>query len=150
LLISENSIGYKIKALVIAGIVALVIGFGLDLTGITPIIKRISTTSFTFASVGWVLLILAAVYWLVDIKQNTKYAWIFTVVGMNAIFIYLFFETVGMQWVNRTVAIFTGDMLHLFLQVPIGIAGVISAIAALLAEWALCYWLYKRNIFFKL
>jgi predicted acyltransferase len=150
LLISENSIGYKIKSLVIAGIVALVIGFGLDLTGITPIIKRVSTTSFTFASVGWVLLILAAVYWLVDIKQNTKYAWIFTVVGMNAIFIYLFFETVGMQWVNRTVAIFTGDMLHLFLQVPIGIAAVISAMAALLAEWALCYWLYKRNIFFKL
>jgi predicted acyltransferase len=150
LLISNKTISYKIKALFIAGIIALVIGFGLDLSGITPIIKRISTSSFAFASVGWVLLILAAVYWLVDVKRNTKYAWVFTVVGMNAIFIYLFFETVGAQWVNAKVAIFTGDMLHLFLNVPIGAAALVSAIAALIAEWGLCYWLYKRNIFFKL
>jgi predicted acyltransferase len=150
LLISNKTIGYKIKALVIAGIIALVIGFGMDWSGITPIIKRISTSSFAFASVGWVLLILAAVYWLVDVKQNIRYAWIFTVVGMNAIFIYLFFETVGAQWLNAKVAIFTGDILHLFLNVPVGIAAVISAQATLFAEWALCYWLYKRNIFFKL
>lgn len=150
LLISNKTISYKIKALVIAGIIALAIGFGLDWSGVTPIIKRISTSSFAFASVGWVLLILAAVYWLVDVKRNTKYAWVFTVVGMNAIFLYLFFETVGVQWVNAKVAVFTGDMLHLFLNVPLGIAAVISAIAALVAEWGLCYWLYKRNIFFKL
>ncbi|QHS55804.1 DUF5009 domain-containing protein [Mucilaginibacter sp. 14171R-50] len=150
LLISNKSISYKIKALIAAGIVALVIGFGLDLSGVTPIIKRISTSAFAFASVGWVLLILAAVYWLVDVKRNNKYAWIFTVVGMNAIFIYLFFETVGAQWVNGKVAIFTGDMLHLFLNVPLGVAAVVSAIATLIAEWGLCYWLYKRNIFFKL
>ncbi|MBB5395786.1 acyltransferase family protein [Mucilaginibacter sp. AK015] len=150
LLISNKSISYKIKALIAAGIVALVIGFGLDLSGVTPIIKRISTSAFAFASVGWVLLILAAVYWLVDVKRNNKYAWIFTVVGMNAIFIYLFFETVGAQWVNGKVAIFTGDMLHLFLNVPLGVAAVVSAIATLIAEWGLCYWLNKRNIFFKL
>ncbi|PTT00948.1 DUF5009 domain-containing protein [Pedobacter sp. HMWF019] len=150
LLISGKTSAYKIKILVLAGLLGLVIGFGLDLSGITPIIKRISTSSFTFASVGWVLLILAAVYWLVDVKRKTKYAWIFTVVGMNAIFIYLFFETVGVQWLNAKVAIFTGDMLHLFLNVPVNIAAVASALAALIVEWGLCYWLYKRNIFFKL
>lgn len=150
LLISNKTISYKIKALVVAGIIALVIGFGLDVAGITPIIKRISTSSFAFASVGWVLLILAAVYWLVDVKRNTKYAWVFTIVGMNAIFIYLFFETVGVQWVNGKVAIFTGDMLHLFLNVPLGVSALVSALAALVAEWGLCYWLYKRSIFFKL
>jgi predicted acyltransferase len=150
LLISDKTISYKIKALVIAGIIALAIGFGLDWAGVTPIIKRISTSSFAFASVGWVLLILAVVYWLIDVKQNIRYAWICTVVGMNAIFIYLFFETVGVQWVNDKVAVFTGDMLHLFLNVPLSIAALISAIAALVAEWGLCYWLYKRNIFFKL
>ena len=150
LLVSSHTIKYKISALIIAGIVALSIGFGLDYSGITPIIKRISTSSFTFASAGWVLLILAGVYWLVDIKQNIKYAWIFTVVGMNAIFLYLFFETVGMHWLNANLAIFTGDMLQLFLKVPVEIASIFSALATLIAEWALCYWLYKRNIFFKL
>lgn len=150
LLISGNTSAYKIKTLIIAGVVALVLGFGLDLSGITPIIKRISTSSFVLVSVGWVLLILAAVYWLVDVKGNVKYAWIFTVVGMNAIFIYLFFETVGVQWLNGKVAIFSGDLLHLFLNVPVSIAAMVSAIAVLVVEWFLCYWLYQRNIFFKL
>jgi predicted acyltransferase len=150
LLISNKTTGYKIKALVIAGLIALSIGFGLDLFGITPIIKRISTSSFAFASVGWVLLILAAVYWLVDVKRKIKYAWVLTVVGMNAIFIYLFFETVGAQWINAKVAVFTGDMLHMFLNVPLSIAALVSAVATLLLEWGLCYWLYKRSIFFKL
>lgn len=150
LLISGNTSAYKIKTLFIAGVLALVLGFGLDLSGITPIIKRISTSSFVLVSVGWVLLILAVVYWLVDVKGNVKYAWIFTVVGMNAIFIYLFFETVGVQWLNGKVAIFSGDLLHLFLNVPVSIAAVVSAIAVLVVEWFLCYWLYQRNIFFKL
>jgi predicted acyltransferase len=150
LLISNQTTSYKIKALIITGIIALVIGFTLDGSGITPIIKRISTSSFAFASVGWVLLILAAVYWFVDVKNNQRYAWIATVVGMNAIFIYLFFETVGMQWINGVVAVFTGQLLQLFWSVPVTIAVLVSALVTLIAEWGLCYWLYKRNIFFKL
>lgn len=150
LLVSNRTSVQKISTLVIAGIIALAIGFGLDWTGITPIIKRISTSSFAFASVGWVLLMLAAVYWFVDVKQNKRYAWIATVVGMNAIFIYLFFETVGAQWVNHTVSIFSGQMLNLFLGVPAQVAAVVSALTTLVLEWGLCYWLYKRSIFFKL
>ncbi|RYY37559.1 MAG: DUF5009 domain-containing protein [Sphingobacteriaceae bacterium] len=150
LLISNRTSAYKIKVLVLAGLIALAIGFGLDLSGITPIIKRISTSSFALASAGWVLLILAATYWLVDVKQNVKYAWILTVIGMNSIFIYLFFETVGMQWLNGVAGIFTGQMLNTFLGVPAGIAAIVSALAALALEWGLCYWLYTKKIFFKL
>lgn len=150
LLISSKTSIQKISTLAIAGLIALAVGFGLDWAGITPIIKRISTSSFAFASVGWVLLILAAVYWLIDVKQNIRYAWIATVVGMNAIFIYLFFETVGVQWVNHAVSIFSGQMLSMFLGVPAQIAAVVSAFATLVLEWGLCYWLYKRGIFFKL
>ncbi|MCC8407571.1 DUF5009 domain-containing protein [Mucilaginibacter sp. UR6-1] len=150
LLVSFRSSTEKIKLLVICGIISLALGFGLDWAGITPIIKRISTTSFALASAGWVLLMLAAIYWLVDVKQNVKHAWIFTVMGMNAIFIYLFFETVGMQWVNGFVNIFTGGMLQQFFNAPQHIAALVSALAAWIAEWGLCYWLYKRKIFFKL
>ncbi|RVT96467.1 DUF5009 domain-containing protein [Mucilaginibacter limnophilus] len=150
LLISERTSAQKIKVLVIAGIIALLIGFGLDLLNITPIIKRISTSSFVFASAGWVLLILAATYWLVDIKQNVKYALVFTVVGMNAIFIYIFFETVGLHWLDSVVAIFTGDMLRTWFGIPVTVAALISALAVWFAEWGLCYWLYTKKIFFKL
>lgn len=149
-LISDKSVNEKIKGLIFAGLAILFIGFGLDLTGVTPIIKRISTSAFVFASGGWVLLMLAFFYWLVDVKQNVKYAWVFVVMGMNAIFIYLFFETVGMQWINRTVGIFTGGMLHNLFGVPEKIGELVTSLSAWFLEWSLCYWLYKQKIFFKL
>jgi predicted acyltransferase len=149
-LVSNQRPGRKVQTLLIAGAIALLIGYGLDKADITPIIKRISTSSFVFASGGWVLLGLAVVYWFVDVMQNVRYAWFFSVMGMNAIFIYLFFETIGSGWLNRVVGIFTGDLLHRFGLVSLGVGGVISAVAALALDWALCYWLYKRQIFFKL
>jgi predicted acyltransferase len=150
ILVSKLESSRKIQILLIAGLLGLLIGYGLDIAGITPIIKRISTSSFVFASGGWVLLALAAVYWFVDLQQNVRYAWIFNVMGMNAIFIYLFFETLGAEWSNRVVGIFTGDLLHRFAAIPLGIAAVLSALAAVTLDWGLCYWLYKRQIFFKL
>ena len=149
LLISEMKPSVKIKILLIASAICLLPGYGLDALNITPIIKRISTSSFVLASVGWVLLMLTFLYWLTDVKQWNKHAWIFVVVGTNAIFIYLFFETVGNQWLNKTMAIFTNGLL-LFAGLNEKLAAVFSASATLFAEWYLCYWLYKRKIFLKL
>lgn len=150
LLISPRSSTYKIKMLIGFGLLSLLIGFGLDVAQVTPIIKRISTSAFVFASGGWVLIMLAIIYWLVDVKQHVKYIWICTVMGMNAIFIYIFFETLGMQWLNATVGIFTNGILTTFFGVPANAGAVVSSVSTLLIEWALCYWLYKRNLFFKL
>ncbi|HEY9262406.1 DUF5009 domain-containing protein [Chitinophaga sp.] len=149
LLISSRSSAQKIKILLAAGVIGLIAGFGLDWTGITPIIKRIATASFTLASGGWVMLVLAFLYWIIDVKQNVRYAWLATVVGMNAIFIYLFFETVGVQWVNATTGIFVKGFTGM-VGVPEGGQEIISAFAVLGLEWGLCYWLYKQKIFFKL
>ncbi|MET0636531.1 MAG: DUF5009 domain-containing protein [Chitinophagaceae bacterium] len=149
LLISARTGNNKIKILLLAALAALVIGYTLDFSGITPIIKRISTSSFALVSGGWVLAILALLYFIIDIRKWNKYAWIFVVVGMNAIFIYLFFETVGIQWVNPTVAIFTNGFTGLF-GAPAGMQAIIAALVTLFLEWCLCYWLYKKKIFFKL
>ncbi|NML41890.1 DUF5009 domain-containing protein [Chitinophaga sp. G-6-1-13] len=139
----------KTGVLAIAGVVGLVAGFGLDMAGITPIIKRISTASFVLASGGWVMLIMALFYWLADVRGHVRYAWIATVAGMNAIFIYLFFETVGAQWVNPATGIFVKGFTHM-LGIPEEFREVLSALTVLALEWGLCYWLYKRKIFFKL
>jgi predicted acyltransferase len=149
LLLSKISSLKKVKLLLIFGCVALLAGYGLDGLHIVPIIKRISTGSFVLASAGWVTLMFAFVYWLVDIKKKNKYAWIATVVGMNSIFIYLFFETVGAQWVNHTIAIFVVGFTSL-LHVTPTIQAVLSAFVVWFAEWYLCYWLAKKNVFIKL
>lgn len=139
----------KTGVLVIAGMIGLAAGFGLDAAGITPIIKRISTASFVLASGGWVMLIMALFYWLADVRGYVRYAWIATVAGMNAIFLYLFFETVGAQWVNPTTGIFVKGFTYL-LGVREEVREVLSALTVLVLEWGLCYWLYRRKIFFKL
>ena len=149
LLVKPISDNKKIIVLVIAGIIGLVLGFGLDMANITPIIKKISTSSFTLASGGWVLLILAFLYWLVDIKKWNRYAWIFVVVGMNSIFIYILFSTLGYNFLNKAVGLFPRDILD-WLGASTNVQAFFAALATLFVEWYICYWLYKRKIFFKL
>jgi predicted acyltransferase len=149
LLISKEPPYKKIQYLVIAGIVSLALGFGLDIAHITPIIKRISTSSFVLASGGWVLLLLAFLYWLIDIKHVNKYAWICIVVGVNSIFIYLFFETAGAQWFNNAIGIFVKGLLG-FTSLQANLIAVFSALVTLFAEWYLCYFLSKHKVFIKI
>ena len=148
-LLSQGRAMNKIKNLLIAAIICLALGYCLDLFNITPIIKRISTSSFVLTSLGWVILILLFTYWLVDIRRNQQYAWIVTVVGMNSIFIYLFFESVGHQWLNGAVGVFSNGVFS-FAGVNEQWQHLLSALCTLLVEWFICYWLYKKRIFFKL
>ncbi|HEY1164266.1 MAG TPA: DUF5009 domain-containing protein [Chitinophaga sp.] len=149
LLMQPWSNAFKIKALAIAGGIALLLGYGLDMSGISPIIKRICTAGFTLSSLGWVTLLLAALYWWIDIKDHKRFTWIAVVIGMNSIFIYLFFETVGAQWLNGAVGVFVKGFTG-WLQVPAAGQAVLSALAVWALEWYLCYWLYQKKIFFKL
>jgi predicted acyltransferase len=111
LLISWRDNSEKIiKTFLVAGIIGLVVGYGLDGTGITPIVKRISTTSFVFASGGWCLLTLAFFYWLVDLKGFKKWARLFIIVGMNSIFIYLFANILS-GWLREFVGIWNPPCL---------------------------------------
>lgn len=149
LLMSKRPDQRKINILIAAGIAGLVLGYGLDWLGITPIVKRIATTSFTLASGGWCLLTLAFMYWLIDVKGNNKWPFAFILVGMNPIFIYLFTQTVGHQWVVDTMAIFNDGILGV-----VGLSGQIlditNAVFTLTFFWYICYWLYQKRIFFKI
>lgn len=149
LLISSDTASKKITILLIAATACLLTGYTLDLTNITPIIKRISTSSFVLVSGGWVLMIMVLLYWITDIKKYQRFAWVFVVIGMNAIFIYLFFETVGHQWLNPVVGIFVKGFLG-FTHMQEKWLEVCSAVVTLFVEWYLCLWLYKKKIFFKL
>jgi predicted acyltransferase len=148
LLLSEKSGSEKIKRLVSFGIIALVLGFGMDAT-ITPIIKRIATSSFTLASGGWCLLGLAASYWWIDVKNHRRNVEFFTIVGMNSIFIYLFFEIVGSRWFNEYVGAITNGVMQ-WVNITGHLAMIITSLCIFSLEWGLCYFLYKNKIFFKL
>ena len=139
----------KIKQFVIWGTSILVLGFAMDALNITPIIKRIATSSFTLASGGFAILTLTLFYWLIDVR-NGHYKWltVFSVVGTNSIFIYLFAETVGVQWFRGFGQIWTEGILAP-LSVPNPTIMVISSLVTLFIFWYITYFLDQHKIYFK-
>ena len=139
----------KIQTLLIWSAICLALGFGLDWAGITPIVKKIATSSFTLASLGWVLLFLAVIYWWIDIKNHRHNLKFFTIVGMNSIFIYLFFEIVGSRWFNGYVSAITNGLMEM-IHTPHMLMMIITSLCIFTLEWLMCYFLYKKKIFFRL
>ncbi|MEO8582466.1 MAG: DUF5009 domain-containing protein [Flavitalea sp.] len=138
----------KIQIMCLAGIACLIIGYSLDLLNITPIIKKIATSSFVFASAGWTILALCLSYWLIDVKKLFhKPAKFFIIVGMNSIFIYLFFEVGGANLINSIFRPFTKA---LFSWSGNNNMEIMTSLMVWLAIWYICYWLYKRRVFFKI
>ena len=120
------------------------LSLGLIIHPWNPIIKRICTTSFTLYSGGWVLLILLAFYWAVEVKGYRNWTFPLVVIGANSIFIYSVHQVLQ-GWLDRAIGTFTlrfswlGDF-----------AAVAQSCAVLVAMSYLCYWLYRRKFFFKL
>lgn len=137
-----------VKRMAIVGVVCLVAGYALDFTGITPIIKRISTSSFVMASLGWCLLCMALCYHWIDVQKHNKGLYFFKVIGMNSIFIYLFFEIVGAKWFNGYIEAITSGLLSPAL--PDLIVALTTSLTIFFLEWKCCEFLYKRGIFFRL
>jgi len=148
LLMSDKPVVRKIKTLIIAGCLALIIGYSLDLLNITPIIKRIATSSFVFVSGGWAMLALCFSYWLIDVKKRfIKGSLVFRIVGMNCIFIYLFFSVGGAGLLNRIFAPFSALLFSWGGELT---TGMITSLAVWASMWYMCYWLYKNKLFIKI
>jgi len=143
---SSKSKAQKAQAMTIAGAGLLLIGLVLQWAGICPIVKRVWTTSYTFYSGGWVLLILAGFYALMDWKGKRGWAFPLVVVGMNSIAIYV------MAW---TMKDFVGDALNRHMGGLFGIAGpafesVLHGFAVLIIFWCILFWMYRKKIFLRI
>jgi len=146
LLMSDQSTSKKFKKLLITGVLLVIAGYLMD--PLTPIIKRISTSSFVVVSGGWSLVTLALFFWIADIKKWTK-GWplFFGVVSMNSLFIYLFAHVGGADLVETILHPFT---YALFDWGGGKTAPVITSILVWTALWGLCYWMYKKRLFIKI
>ena len=142
LLRTQKSHAEKMRILAVCAAASLALG--LLIHPWNPIIKRICTTSFTLYSTGWVLLMLLAFYWVVEVKGWRRWTFPLVVVGANSIFIYSL-DMVLRGWLNRAVGVFT--LRYEFLG---DFAPVAQSCTVLLVMWYACYWLYKRKIFLKL
>ena len=144
LLMSNRPWRRKILILVIAGLTGLALGYGLS--PVTPIIKRIATSTFIFAGGGWTLLTLALCYWVIDVLKFRKVLF-FSVVGMNPLFIYLFSHVGGANLLRSCVWPFTNG---LFSRTGEWLTGLITGLTVLFLLWFICWWMYKRKVFIRI
>ena len=142
---SPRTPAVKLRILVIAGLIGLVAGYALN--PVTPIIKRICTSSFVLASGGWCLLALAFSYWLIDVRGRKRgFGWL-AIVGANPIFIYLFTESGGARWLQRIARPFAMAPAPLIGEAA---AGILTSLTVWFFLWYLCFWLARRRIFLKI
>ncbi len=133
----------KVTLLAGAGIAGIALGLALD--PITPIVKRICTSSFIVESGGWALLALSLSYWIVDVKGRRAWGKFAVIFGMNSIFIYMTSQLLG-RWLRDFIGIFTNPVLQ-----PLGAAGsILNAIILFGVYFYLAWRLYKKEIFIRI
>jgi heparan-alpha-glucosaminide N-acetyltransferase len=136
----------KLRGLVIAGLVLVLLGLICQWAGICPIVKRVWTSSYTLYSGGLVILMLAGFYALIDWKGWRRWAFPLIVVGMNSIAIYV------MSW---TMGLFFYKALERHLGRMFALAGptfqpVLQGFGVILVFWIILFWMYRRKIFLRI
>jgi heparan-alpha-glucosaminide N-acetyltransferase len=136
----------KLRGMVVAGFLLLLGGLAFQWAGICPIVKRVWTSSYTLYSGGWVLLILAAFYALIELKGWRQWAFPLVVVGMNSIAIYV------MSW---TMTSFVGNALGRHIGPLFSVAGttfqtVLHGFAVMLTFWLILLWMHRKKIFLRI
>jgi heparan-alpha-glucosaminide N-acetyltransferase len=137
----------KLRGLVIAGASLILVGLVCQWSGICPIVKRVWTSAYTLYSGGWVVLIMAGFYALIELRGWRRWAFPLVVVGMNSIAIYV------MSW---TMSGFLGDAVDRHLgKVLAAMSGptlqpVLHGFAVMLIFWFILLWMYRRKIFLRI
>lgn len=107
-----------------------------------PVVKRLWTSSFVLATAAYSLAMLAAFYWIVDVKGWRKWTFPLRVVGMNSIAIYM----LGMTGVVGALRKYCFSGLCEW-------SGAWSMLAwgatTFLVGWLILYFLYRKNAFIK-
>lgn len=144
----------KALGLVLAGAISLAAGSLWDSS--FPINKKLWTSSYVLYAAGWGLLILAACYFIVEIKGwKSKWAYIWLVFGTNAITAYVFSELL-----SSAVAVFhvnAQQSIQQYLYAKVFVFLLSPAFGSLL--YSLCFLivcsvpvvlLYRKKIFIKI
>lgn len=139
-----TSNGHRDNLMKLAGGMILSFAGAFALRPWIPFIKQLCTASFILYSLAWVLVMLIGFYLVIEILGYRKWTFALVVVGMNSIFIY-FVSEVLFRWLDHAVGVFTFQYNFIGRLAPVA-----QATTVLLVMWYMCYWLYRRAIFFKL
>lgn len=140
LLMSSRSKPAKAKIIAAAGVSGIALGW--ILSPFIPVVMKMWTTSYGVMTAGWACLVFALFFWFIDVQGNKGWTLPLVVIGMNAIFIYMFMSIIP---IGRIVGVFSSPI-----AARLGSLGpLFSALSVFAVAWLLLLWMYKRNIFIK-
>lgn len=140
----------KVAWLAAAGAAGVALGFlwGLEF----PVIKKIWTSSYVLVAGGYSAMLLAAFYWVVDVKGWRKWCQPFVWIGMNPITLYLTSNFLGGLGYHKLATRLAGGPVKQFFDTHLA-AGcgelMISLTGVLLFLW-FAWFLHRRKIFLRL
>ncbi len=133
-----------------AGLVAL----GLAWSLVFPLNKSLWTSSYVCYTAGLAMLLLAGLYWLIDVRGYQRGAWFFEVFGLNAITVFFLsglvprlmnlfkINGVGVQsWLyqNAIAPLFADPYL----------ASLAGGLVCVGIFWVAMAWMYRKKVFVK-
>jgi len=108
-----------------------------------PINKNLWSSSFVLHVGGLSLILLSVFYYIIDVLGYKKWAFFFTVIGMNSILIYM--SGGFIDWAYSTRAFF--QWLFQLIQDPYN--AVAFAVCLVAVKWVFLYFLYRKKIFLR-
>ena len=128
-----------------AGVAGILAGslWGLEL----PVIKKLWTSSYVLLAGGWSALLLAAFYWIVDVRGHTRWALPFVWIGLNPITIYLLSNVVDFDEVASRVV--GGPVREGFDALSPGLGGVVISLTGIVLAIAVCWFMHRRRLYVR-
>ena len=140
-----------LSVLLLSGIVLIFLGYSWDLT--FPINKKLWTSSFVLYTVGLDCIILAAVIYMIDFMNKTRWTYFFEVFGRNPLFIYLLSELAAILMyflkVDSNTSAYRWMYVNIFSHAGAYLGSLLFAITFMLFCWIAGYFLDKRKIYIR-
>ncbi|MCE6989412.1 DUF5009 domain-containing protein [Dyadobacter sp. CY323] len=144
---SAQSTSWLIRRFVITAAVLFTFAIVLNISGINPIVKRIWTPAWTLFSGGWCFVLLAAFYFVVDVKNARSWFFPLIVIGTNSIAAYIIAHTID-RFIDESFRINISQNYDLIFGE--GVRTLVSGTVILLIEWWILYWMYTKKLFIRI
>ena len=136
----------KVRLLALYGVAGLVIASLIHVLGICPIVKRIWTPSWTIFSAGWVVLMLAACYYLIDVRGYRRWTYPLLVVGANSIAMYVIVHVAT----DYMFAAFTTHFGPVVRAITPPFQPIALGFATLVVFWIALWWMYRNRVLIRI
>jgi predicted acyltransferase len=115
-----------------------------------PVVKKLWSSSFVLVAGGYSAVLLAAFYWVIDVKQWRWWCMPFVWFGCNAITIYLANTLVG--GFRSVAGRFVGGDVRAFFETNVtkGFGDLVVALVGMLLAFLFLRFLYQKKLFLRL